>query len=56
MFVGDHEHPCVASECCRIFCRDQSVHLRTHQRGSAQNSGLRDVKREGFIRHCEDPD
>ena len=26
-FVGEHEHACVASESCRIFSRDQSVHL-----------------------------
>jgi len=33
------------------FSKDQSVHLRTQQRGSAEKSGLRDVKRPDFIRH-----
>jgi len=27
MFVVDREHACAASEYCRIFPRDQSVHL-----------------------------
>jgi len=33
----------VGSEICRIFPRDQSLHLRTQQRGSTEKSGLRDV-------------
>jgi len=34
-------HVGVASERGRIFARDQSVHFRTQQRGSAEKSGLR---------------
>jgi len=36
---------------CRIFPRDQSVHLRTQQRESAEKSEMRDVKRVDFIRY-----
>jgi len=41
-FVGDREHSSVASESCRIFARDHSVHLRTQKRASAEKSGLRE--------------
>jgi len=50
-FFVDRENSCVASESCRIFPRDQSVHLRTQQLGSAEKSGLRDGKRADFIRN-----
>ena len=43
-FVGDREHASVASESCRTFSRDQSVHLRVQECGSAEKSGLRDMK------------
>ena len=43
MFVGDREHAGVAF--------DQSVHLRTQKRESAEKSGLWDVKRADFIRY-----
>jgi len=33
------------------FSRDQSVHLKTQQRGRAEKPGLRDVKRAGIIRY-----
>jgi len=51
MFVGDREHAGVASESCRIFPKDQSVHLRAQQHGNAETSGLRGVKRADFIRY-----
>ena len=44
-------HSCIASESCRIFRWDQSVHLRTQQRVSAETSGLRDGKKADFIRN-----
>ena len=43
-------HTCVVSERCRIFPRDQSVNW-TQQCGSAEKSGLRDVKSADFIRY-----
>jgi len=51
MFVGDREHASVASESCRIFPSDRSAHLRTQQRGSAEKSGLQDVKKTNFIQY-----
>jgi len=50
-FVGDREHACVAPESCRIFSRDQSVHLKNTTAWKCKKSGLRDVKRENFIRY-----
>jgi len=49
MLVGDRDHAYVASESCWIFPRAQSVCLRTQQRGSAEKSRLRHVKRADFI-------
>jgi len=51
MFVVDREHASVASESCRIFHSDRSVHLRTQQCGNAEKPRLQDVKRTDFIRY-----
>jgi len=49
MFVDDCEHFCVVSERCRLFLETSHALLRTKQRGHAEKSRLRDVKRADFI-------